>query len=430
MLGRQHLGPVAPAALLRGALLRGALLVLLVGCGAKTGLDTPDAARDAGMDAGSDAGTPPRCVEIPPDEGPVRVAFTAPVELAVVDVFFLIDATASMVDEIDNVRAGLRGRVVPGVRRAIPDAAFGVALVGEFPVEPYGPRDVRPYELRAPITRDVLTVESALERVPSWGNFDDPEAQVEGLYQVATGEGLGRWIEPALGCPMGGIGGVCFRLDSLPVVVLITDAPMHDGPDGADPYRGIDPPPHDFDQTVAALRALGVRVLGLGARDVGRPSALPHLREMARATDTVDDRGQPMVFDIGAEGDRVDNGIVQAVQRLALGLPLDVDAVVEDAPGDTVDAATLVVDIRPVSADPPGGVDGIDGSRFVGVLAGTRVTFEVVVDPSPLLPVDSTRRVPARIIFRAFGRSRVGLEDVVLVIPGPDGEGCDAMEGA
>lgn len=416
-----------------GALTALSLAACAVGCGAKTGLDTPDASMDAGVDggdAGMDAGMPPRCVEVPPDEGPVRVAFTAPVSLAVVDVFFLIDATASMVDEIDNVRSGLRTRVVPGVRAAIPDAAFGVALVGEFPEEPYGPPGVSPYELRAPVTRDVLAVESALERVPSWGNFDDPEAQVEGLYQVATGEGLEPWIDPSFGCPRGGIGGVCFRLDSLPVVVLITDAPMHNGPDGDDPYRGITPPPHDFDEAIEALRALGIRVLGLGARDPGRPSAMPHLRAVARATDTVDESGSPMVFDIGARGDEVDEGIVRAIERLAAGLPLDVDAVVEDVPGDSIDARTLITEIRPVSADPPSGVARIDEDRFVGVMPGTRVTFEVVVDPEPILPIDSTERVPARIIFRAFGRSRVGLEDVVLVFPGPEGEGCDAMEGA
>ena len=97
---------------------------MLAGCGAKTGLDAPDAqldsGLDAGIDAGQDAGPPPRpCIEVPVDAGPVRASFDVPAELAVVDLMFLIDSTGSMTDEIDAVREGLRGRVVPGVRAAI-----------------------------------------------------------------------------------------------------------------------------------------------------------------------------------------------------------------------------------------------------------------------------------------------------------------------
>ncbi len=411
---------------MRGVYLGALSVALLAGCGAKTGLSEPDAALDAFV---PDAGAPGTCIEVPPDAGVVRADIVVPVSLAVVDVFFLIDATASMVDEIDNVRSGLRSAVVPGVRAAIPDAAFGVALVGEFPVEPYGPSRVRPFDLRAPITDDIVSVEGALGEVPSWGNFDDPEAQVEGLYQVATGAGLGDFISPSFGCPSGGSGGGCFRRDSLPVIMLITDAPFHNGPGGSEPYEGISPPPHTFDEAVEALGSLGVFVVGLGARDPGRPSAMGDLRAVARQTGAVDDDGDPLVFDIGSRGDGVDRGIVRAVERLASGLPLDVDAVVEDAPGDAIDARTLIREVRPLSADPPSGVERIAEDGFVGVMPGTRVTFEIVVDPSALPPSDSTRRVPARIMFRAFGRGRIGREDVIIVIPGDDGGGCE-MEGA
>jgi hypothetical protein len=398
-------------------------------CGSKTGLDAPDATVDASA-PDPDAGVPPVCVEVPPGSDRVTASFTVPVTLAVVDVVFVLDSTASMIDEIDNVRSGLRRRVVPGVREAIPDAAFGVVLAGEFPVRPHGPRDVQPYLLRTVVTTDVRTVEAALSDVPSWANFDDPEAQVEALYQLATGEGLLPFIEPSFGCPMGGTGAVCFRHDSLPVVVLITDAPFHNGPDGANPYEEVDPAPHQYEEAVDALVARDIRVFGLGARDVGRDSPHEHLRRLARDTGTVDGAGQPFFQDIGSRGDRVGSSIVDAIQQLASGLLLDVDAVVQDVPGDAIDARALVTRVRPRSADPPGGVRAIEPDRFLGVEPGTRVTFEAEVDVSSLPPSDSTRRVPARIIFRAFGRSRVGEQDVIIVVPGIDGGGCDDMEGA
>jgi hypothetical protein len=183
--------------------------------------------------------------------------------------------------------------------------------------------------------------------------------------------------------------------------------------------------PHSYEQAVEAVRALGAIVIGLGARDPGSDSPMSHLREVARDSGAVDESGSPLAFDIGGTGSGVGSGIVQAVTRLAAGLPLDVDAVVEDVPGDEIDARTLVTRIVARSADPPGGVRAIEGGRFLGVVPWTRITFEIEVDASDLPPSPSTRRVPALIIFRAFGRSRLGREEVLIVIPGEDGGGCD-----
>jgi len=412
------------------ALLSSLALWSSLGCGAKTGLDTPDAVVDAAPDVMMDAELPPaRCIEVPPGTDVVRADFTVPVTLAVVDVFFLIDATASMTDEIENVRERLADVVVPGTRREIPDAAFGLAFVGEFPVDPHGPRRVRPYELRSTITTDILQIEAQLETVPTWGNHDDPEAQIEGLYQVVTGEGLDPWIDPTLGCPRGGVGGVCFRTDSLPVIVLITDAPMHNGPPGVLPVEPYEfEGPHSYAETMNELRSAGIRVIGLGASDARRPSPLPHLREVANDTGATAEGGT-LVFDIGSTGDGVGVGIVDAIRSLAEGLPLDVDALVEDVAGDELDARALVSAVRPLRAEPMSGVREVGEGVFIGVQPGTLVTFQLEVDASAIPASDSTRRVPARIIFRAFGRSRLGREDVVIVLPGMDGGGCEDPAG-
>lgn len=410
--------------------------LVLGACGAKTGLDTPDAGPDAGIDAaidaGTDAGPPPRpCIEVPPDAGEVRASFSLPASLAVVDIMFLIDSSGSMRDEIDTVRARLRDAVVPGVRAAIPDAAFGVALFGEFPVSPYGPSSVRPYELRSPITSDVTRVEAALDGTPTWGNYDDPEADIEGLYQVMTGEGYGEpttpgYIAPSLGCPSGGTGAACFRRDALPIVMLITDAPMHNGPPGVppvDPYT-FSPPPHRYEDAVSAVTATHALVLGLGASDSGRPAPHAHLRQLALDTGSVDGSGNPLEFDIGGGGGAIGSQIVRAVQFVASEVPLDVDAVAEDLPGDSVDASEVLRGMRAVSASPPENVERMDGATFFGVIPGTELTFEVIVDASSLPPSSERRVFPARIIFRASGRSRLDVTEVDIVVPGADGVGC------
>ncbi len=408
-----------------------ALLWGLTACGAKTGLYADDAARDAPTDAGVDApdardsGPPVRCVPVPRGE-PVRVALSIPAALAVVDVFFLLGATASMLDEIETIRRRLRSEVVPGVRDSIPDPAFGVALVGEFPRDPHGPDDVRPFELRQPITTDVLQVEGALERLPTWGNFDEPEAQVEGLYQVATGDGLMPWIPRSLGCPGGGIGGACFRREALPVILLITDAPMNNGPPGVAPvsrYRFEGP--HSYGEAVVALGRIGAFVIGLGARDQFAQSPMSHLRQLAIDTRTTAD-GAPLAFDIGRDGSGVGRGIVDSVARLAEGTPLDVDALVEDIPGDSIDARDLVQSIRPLDAQPADGTQEITEDAFLGVRPGTVLRFELTL-AHDLPMMSESIRVPARVLFRAFGRSRLAREEIEILIPGTDGEGCESL---
>lgn len=397
--------------------------VTCVGCGAKTGLYYDDGGgpdvRDAGpdvFDAAMDVPIP--CFEVPREAGPVDIAFQLPVALRVADVFFLIDATASMEDEIDTIRRRLRSEVVPGVRARIPEAQFGVALVGEFPERGFGPPEVRPYELRQPVTDEVIQVEAALERFPTWGNFDEPEAQVEGLYQVATGEGLAPWIAPSSGCPRGGRGGACFRRDALPVVLLITDAPMNNGPRGISPQSDYDfPGPHTFEEAVAAAQELGIFVIGLGARDALSDSPMPHLRAAASATGAVAN-GELLAIDIGGDGSGVGEGIVSAITRLAEGTLLDVDAIVEDVPGDEFDARDLVESIRPLEAVPASGVREITGDSFLGVVPGTSVTFRVQVNAESVPPSSETLRIPARVLFRAFGRSRLDRREILLVIPG------------
>jgi hypothetical protein len=407
-----------------------AALWVLAGCGARTGLRAPDAGHDAGVDApydaGHDAGPPPRCIVVPANASPVVADFSIPAALQIVDVMFLVDVTGSMRDEIANVRAGLRDVVLPGVQAAIPDAEFGLALFGEFPLLPYARPDsgVHPYELRTPITADVERLSVSFDSLPSWGNLDDPEADIEGCFQVATGAGLPPYVDASFGCPSGGAGGGCFRSDAFRVVLLATDAPMHNGPPGVPPiapYTFRDPSAHTYEETVAALRALDATVIGLGAFDTGHPSPLPHLRALAADVDT---HHMPLVFDIGDRGDQIGQSVVMALETLAAQVPLDVSADMTDLPGQPLDARLLVSGIRAVSADPMSNIGGISGSTFTAVIPGTHLTFAIDLDASRVPPSTMRREVHARVIFRDGGRTRIGSQDVLLVIPGSDGRGC------
>src|SRR5690606_16624524 len=127
-------------------------------------------------------------------------------------------------------------------------------------------------------TTELNRVQAAVDSLELGNGLDRPESQVEALYQVATGEGIGSYVPPSFGCPTGGFGYPCFRVDALPVVLLFTDAPFHAGPGGSNAYTcSISPPPHSYAQAVAALDALSIRVIGLysgGGEGLGDVNAI------------------------------------------------------------------------------------------------------------------------------------------------------------
>ena len=372
----------------------GALLLALVaaGCGAKTGLLVPE--EELEEDAGAEE--PEICVDVDPDELVATVDLEVTTRLLSADVFFLVDCTGSMRGEIANIQRSLTSTIVPGALRQIPDVRFGVGAVGDFPVGDYGAPTDLPFELRRAITDDVATVQSAIDNLPSLDGGDEPEAQVEALYQVATGEGLGGYIPPAPGCPRRGLGYPCFREGSQPVVVLITDAPFHGGMVVTEGHRGIVPPPQSFDRAADALVGIGARVVGIDSGQAG-----PDLVEMARRTGAVDDSGSPLVYSISPTGVGLDQEVVRGLEALALRVPVDVDAIVLDVPGDDLDATVLVERVVALRAVPPNGVSRIEGDTFHDVLPGTRITFalEVRVDVIPTPP--RTRLYPVLVRFRA-----------------------------
>ncbi len=402
------------------------IAVLMVGCGAKTGLDVPDAQVDANDE--TDAGIP--CVELLPDGGPIELPLETEARLGRADVVFAIDVTASMQDEIDQIRDKLRDRLAPAIENEIPDAQFAVATFADFPVMPYGDPEDRPFTLMLPMSEDLSRVQAAVNGIELGNGRDEPESQVEALYQIASGEGLPPWVPSSFGCPTGGRGYPCFRDDALPIVLLFTDAPFHNGPPDdsgtlRSAYSGISPPPHTYPQAVAALTSLGIRVIGFDSGDGG---AGRDLRAVATATGTLDDDGRPLVFDIGRRGERLGTGVVDAVKTFADTVVFDIDAIVQDpVPGDGVDVTGFIEAITPIRAIPMEGVESIDEEAgvFRGVQAGTTVVFQLRIRNDAVVPGPRAQRFLVEIIFRGDGRTRLGRRVLEIVIPGADGEGCE-----
>ena len=240
-------------------------------CGAKTGLRTPVVHEDASMDAGHDAApdapmrdapmadawTPPDvCIELPPDQPPTElpVEFVARIESA--EIFFLVDVTGSMAGEIDAIQARVVDTIAPGIAAQIPEVRFSVGHFADYPQDGFGSTGDEVFALLRRSTSDIGDVAAATRELVLQMGGDPPEAYVEALFLTATGEGITRLV-PTSSCPgvPGAVGYPCFGPSGARIILLFTDAEAHNGPGGVNPYEGITPAPHTYDETVGALHS-------------------------------------------------------------------------------------------------------------------------------------------------------------------------------
>ena len=312
-------------------------------------------------------------------------------DLKLVDIFILMDTTGSMGGEIDNLKHRLTTYVIPGVATHIPDAWYGVGRFDDYPVPDYGdPRQDVVFELLQRMTDDPAVAQAGVDMLRTHSGADGPESQVPALWATATGLGLGTYL-PVSSCSSGETGYPCFRSDSLPVILLITDAAFHNGPGGSEPYSGISPVPPTYDEAVTALADIHAMVIPISS---GGTYSESDCRQIAVDTGAVDATGEPVVIETESDGSTVSRGIVEAIWTLAHNVPETVYGRGRDAPSDAFDATRFidriepnvvggVADPRDPSAICEGGLEVADTSgdghpdTFTSVIPGTTVCLDI-----------------------------------------------------
>lgn len=363
----------------------------------------------------SDSGLPPRGVNpyprydlsfVLPYNDPEQT-FTVDVEPRAgrLDVHFSIDTTGSFGGEIQALKRSLQDTLIPQLRMRVNTLAIGVSRFGDFPVRPFGMASDRPYDLLSPVTTDFDRAARAvfsLDR-PLQNGGDPPESWIEALYQIATGAGLAggptaiERFRPRPDVPGAGTaGGVGFREGSARVVVNVTDAPAHDASD----YGTAVPGAHTMEQAAAALRAAGVRAIGIASGEPAR-AQLQYFAMQTGAAVPPDGgrcltgfRGAsrppvsgvcPLVFDIGDDGTGLADTTVDAITRFLDSLAFR--SVTGTAEGDV---RGFVTRLEAFAATPPAGAsqprredrlpaampDGV-AETFSDVATRTRLSFRV-----------------------------------------------------
>jgi len=356
-----------------------------------------------------------RCVTIPGGaDTSVEMSYTS--ELRAADVVFVVDETGSMGGLIAGVRSTLLTEIIPGLEDSISSLEMGVAGFRDFYYGSYGSSGDAPFIRHADVTSSVATVTSAVSALSATGGNDGPESHVEALYQLSTGEGIGTYVPASTGCAAGRVGYLCLRPDAVPVVLLFTDAPFHNGPSGEDAYSGISPPPHTYAQAVAALSDIGARVIGF---DAGGTSATADLTRIAQDTGAVGSSGSALVFSVSG-GPSVGLEVVDAVRTFANEVTADVDLLIEDVSG--TGGVALIERIVASGAVPSSGATLV-GDHYVDVQPGTSVGFRVIVSSGAT--TGPAREHIVRLVIRLNGATRAEETLLRIVEPGGSTASCD-----
>ncbi len=159
-----------------------------------------------------------------------------------VDVYFLIDATPTLSEEITVLQREILS-IIDDVRSGFEDARFGLGLYREYPLAPLAaPYSQSPYHHILDLTDDDALIDTAFSTLDTVANGTPDTAATQALYSVASGLGLGDMVANRDVCPdPDGIGYPCFRPEALHVVMNVTDAGVYNGPQATGPQYE-DPP--------------------------------------------------------------------------------------------------------------------------------------------------------------------------------------------
>ncbi|MEE9384601.1 MAG: hypothetical protein V3V08_14445 [Nannocystaceae bacterium] len=430
-----------------------------------------------------------------PDAQPKTAPLAFSTDVKALDVFLAMDTTGSMGEEIKNLQLALGDTVITDIQAQVTDTQFGVGAIEDFPVESpdedlaYGDSECeatdeadQPFDLLQRITGDVPEVQAAVNALanddgdPIGCGYDLPESIIEGLYQIATGEGLdGPGVTKV---PAQAVG---FRATAgaMPVIVPITDAMSH-APGEMDcgdweqisykaPVEGV---AHTRDEALDALDDICARVVTIASVPVDdsgvevNPDELcsPVTDGNAHATATgarvppsiwgdaasrpigcaadkcctgingtgVDTDAEvlcPLVFRVSMEGEGLSDSIVTGLSMLTLFARFDVQVELtgENTSIDGVplpagkSSADFISSITPTSWEnqplpdeaPPTKTD----TTFLNVMPGTTVKFDVTAHNDWLLQTEKAQIFEATIRVSAGHCIDLDELDVRILVP-------------
>ncbi|UJR85908.1 MSCRAMM family adhesin SdrC [Sandaracinus amylolyticus] len=390
----------------------------------------------------------------PEGEHPRR-EFEFQTRLRSADVVFLVDTTGSMSGTISDVQSELSSTIIPGIDAALGadgDARYAMAAHGDFAEG--GDNYVGALTIFSNLSPDPSVAQAATSNLRAHSGGLEPESQVPAMYALIEGTAFARYqggsstptngpahpnppktptrmVNTLVDCPGVGpddprpYGWGCFVEGRVPIIVLMSDATMNNGPGQGNYYPSVGAVPL-FDQLVSALNARGAIFVGVS---VGAQNGTDQYRTLATATRSFRGDGTtPLVFE--GEQSETSNLVVQALTEIIGSSRQDITTdTVPDATETRLpagfDTTDFIKAIRPNRGIPnaPTGYDRHDETTFYNVAPDTRVVFEADFY-NDFQPGGATAQV-FRATIRTLGRARsvVDSREVFMVVPAQGGGG-------
>lgn len=341
---------------------------------------------------------------------PAKLTLGAGGSLYKADVAIVMDTTGSMGGSIADLVSSLVTKILPDLRRRIPDVAFGLVEHKDYPLSPYGDSKDFPVKIQREVTTETDTVRSALAALDASGGGDLPESQVPAMFHALTGAEI-AWSSgsvPKRTPPMGRIGAIGFRPGAMPVMVLVTDIDWHE--DSHAPYKAADVGAAVTREQLAdafnTVHAKFVNVTQAGFEDQAEwlsdqtKSSVPVAAfqgacgegkcctGVSGAARDPDADGRCRLNFLHKNGEGVSNSLINAISGLSFGTIFDVSAKLSAVEGQP-DITGLVTGLTPVAAGnatigcaahevKDTNSDGV-ADTFVGVPVTDSVCFDVTV---------------------------------------------------
>lgn len=395
---------------------------------------------------------------------------SVPLTLRSADIYFLIDTTGSMGDEIGALKGSLSSYVILEVQKLITDVQFGVGEYRDY-ADNTG-TGIVPYRHLVNITTNTAAVQTAINGLGANSTPADlAESATAALYSTVSGLGLGCGVADAPPClGVSNWGYPCFRSDAQPIIVLVTDHEFHNGVwdtegltnpvpgscyeyssggcDGVSACLNLpatDPNPSLEDVITNYLIPNDIKIVGVwtgwpgitgrfseGAWGITYPNYddVIDIWYLVNGTGSTDSLGVPFLFGAGYLGGGIGVEVVSGIDALVSELLLDATATWSDPNPAAPDTSVLVNDVDPTWCEDCISRDLALNTAF-GVKPGTGVTFEVTLENATGdIPIQlDPQEHEVLIEIRSDKGVLLGERTVHVLVPGTSGLVTDPVVG-
>jgi|GEM_PF-3920135 len=296
-----------------------------------------------------------------------------------IDVLTILDTSGSLTEELGIIKSNV-STMTQSIVTDYPDAAFGMTTLGTLE------SDV--YSIIHNIDETTSNYVSSVSTMAVSG-YGSTEYHTVAIDQAVSGAGTYQQVKACDGCPLytinipaasclaGQRGGVCFRENSMPIVVVISDEAID--MDGWIWDSGFGT---TADDVADSLNAINAKIGIIDASGTTSPLMTADAAKFALDTNSYDSAGDPFYKAIPTTGTNLSTEWTTMVKNMISDTIMDIELDITQGASNPVNIFNLIDSYTAFSASPAGGIDSKLGSEFLGVERDTDLTYKVVFSNS------------------------------------------------